>query len=170
MNLIYQLQCTECNAFYIGETQSFPFWPYEWTLFQHHSIESRSTSCHSHSILSDSFPGMLVCQCHTQTIRLHPKPHLLPIWNCIPTRPPKPTHSLSQHPLTPKFHPHPSGLKSFNSVSSILLLRKATDFWPKVYHFCFVLCLSNSHLRAGWHFSLSYVSAALSPLPFLFDI
>ena len=42
----------------------------------------------------------------------------------------------------PKFHPCPSGIYSFESVSSILQLRKAKMFWPKVYtHFHFVSSL-----------------------------
>ena len=35
----------------------------------------------------------------------------------------------------------PVALKRFNSVSSILLLRKATVIWPKIYHFHFVSSL-----------------------------
>ena len=56
-----------------------------------------------------------------------------------------------QHPLTPIFHPRPSGTESFNSVSCILLLRKATVIWPK-YSFLFSffsICLSDAHPRAG---------------------
>ena len=37
---------------------------------------------------------------------------------------------VNPHPV---FHPCPSGTYSFESVSSILLLRKDTVFWSKVY-------------------------------------
>ena len=47
-----------------------------------------------------------------------------------------PTVPRSQHPLTPPNSTHtPAALNSFNSVSCILLLRKATLIWPKVYIF-----------------------------------
>ena len=102
----------------------------------HHGIEPRPTSCYPHSIPPDPFPRMLVCQCHTQTTRLHPRPHLPPIWNCLPTCPAVLTHPRSQHPLTinpPNSTFAPAALNSFDSVSCILLLRKATVIWAKVY-------------------------------------
>ena len=79
MNLIYQLQCTECNAFHTGETR--------------HSL-SDHTNGHwfTTTISNQDLPGaihtqshqipfqkMLVSQCHTQTTRLHPRPHPPPI-------------------------------------------------------------------------------------------
>ena len=49
MNLIYQLQCTNCKAFYIGETHRSLSDHMNGHLFTH-SIVPRSTSCHSHTI------------------------------------------------------------------------------------------------------------------------
>ena len=117
----------------------------------------RPISCYPHLIPLDSFPRMLVYQCHTQTTRLRPRQHLPPIWNCISTRPPILTHSRSQHPLAPKFHPHPSGTKRFQSVSCILLLKKATVIWPKYsLSFCFIsICLTDVHPQAGRRSCLS---------------
>ena len=42
MILIYQLQCIQWNACFLHwRNLPFPFRPYEWTLFHHHSIEPR---------------------------------------------------------------------------------------------------------------------------------
>ena len=46
-----------------------------------------------------------------------------------------PPVSTSVNP--PNSTPAPAALRSFDSVSSILLLRKATVIWPKVYIFVF---------------------------------
>ena len=127
------------------------------TPVHHHGIEPRPTSCYPHWIPPNLFPGMLICQCHTQTTWLHPRPHLPSVWNCIPTCPPIPTHPRSQHPLTPKFYPCPSGIRSFDSVSCILLLRKASVNWSKYsFSFSFIsICLSDAHPQAGRRSRLS---------------
>ena len=78
MNLIYQLQCTECNAFYIGETRRS---------LSDRMNEHRFTT----TVSNPDLPVAIHIQSHqisfqecwsvsvTQTTRLHPRPHLPPI-------------------------------------------------------------------------------------------
>ena len=59
MNLIYQLQCTGCNVFYIGETRH----SLSDHMNGHHftfTVSPRLASCHSQTIPPDFFPRMLV--------------------------------------------------------------------------------------------------------------
>ena len=115
---------------------SLPFRPYEWTPVHHHGVEPTPTSCHPHSIqqipfqecwsvsvihrLPDSTPEHIRRQFETTyhfILQSRHTPH-------------------SQHPLTPPNSTlAPVALNSFDSVSSILLLRKVTVIWPKVYIF-----------------------------------
>ena len=137
MNLIYQLQCTECNAFYIGET--------------HRSLSNHMNGYWFTTMVSNpDLPVAIHTRSHQIPFQkcwsisvIHklpdstPRPHPPSVWNCIPTCPPITTHPRSQYPLTP---PHSTltsaALKNFASVSCILLLRKATVIWPK-YSFSF---------------------------------
>ena len=134
MNLIYQLQCTECNAFYIGETRCSP-----------------SDCMNGHQFTTMISNTNLPVAIHTQS-------HQIPFQECwsvsVIHKLPASTldhicrqfetayqlviqsrHTPGQHPLTPNSALAPMALKGFNSVSSILLLRKATVIWPKVYIF-----------------------------------
>ena len=152
MNLINRLQCIECNAFYIGETcRSLS-----------DCIKPRPTSCHPHSIPPDPFPRMLVCQCHTNTT----KP-LLPPTNSS-SNPDTPPVSTSVNP--PNYTLVPGALKNFDSIFSILLLRKATVIWLKVHHFRFISSLYVlAMLTHDWMTLLSVLGKWRSvPLPFLF--
>ena len=67
------------NAFYIRENHHSLSLLYELTPFHHHSIKPRPASYHSHTIPPDNFPRMLVCQCHSQTAKFHPRPHSPPV-------------------------------------------------------------------------------------------
>ena len=81
------------------------------------------------------------------------------------------THPVSTSINPPKFHPHPSGTKSFDSVSCILLLRKDTVIWPKYsFSFSFVSSLYVlSTLTCGLDDALVSLRWCRSvPLPFLF--
>ena len=123
------MQCVQCFLHWINPPLSF--WPHEWTPFHHHCFEPRPTSCHPHPIIPDSFSRLLVCWHHTQTTWFHHRPHSLPVWNRIPTCSPITSHSRPKHPLTPHFHPCPSGTYSLLSVLTILLQRKNTVFCSK---------------------------------------
>ena len=103
LNLIYQLQCTECNAFYSGETLE-TVWMDTGSSPQYRTQTYQLPSTHS-----PTFSRMLVCQGHTQTTRLHLQPHSPPIWNSIPIHPPITRHPRTQHPLTLPLDPRPSG-------------------------------------------------------------
>ena len=50
---------------------------------------------------------------NTQTGRLHPWPHSLPLWNSIPTCPPITSHTQTQHLLTTSFTLAPVALTIF---------------------------------------------------------
>ena len=63
--------------------------------------EPRPTSCHPHTLPPDPYSRMLVCQRHTQTTTLHPRPHP------PPTQPPILTHPWIQHPLSAQIPPSP---------------------------------------------------------------
>ena len=120
----------------------FPFWPYEWTPLHHHSIKPRPSSCHHTQSHQIPFGELLVCQCHTQTAKFHPWPHSLPVWNCIPTRPPIMSHPRTQPPFTLPITPSPSGTYNLFPVSCTLLLKKATVSGQKAFlHFLTTFCI-----------------------------
>ena len=156
MNLIYQLQCTVCNAFYTGETSC-----------------SLSDRMNGHRFTTTVSNPDLPVAIHTQS-------HQIPFQECCLLvsytnylTPPQTTSSgnlklhtnLSSNPDTPPVsisvnHPHstlaPAALKFHFSIL-ILLLRKATVIWPK-YSFSFrfiTICLSDAHPRAGRRSRLS---------------
>ena len=134
MNLTYQLQCTECNAFYIGET-----------------CHSSSDRMNGHRFTTTASNPDLPVAIHTQSHQiplqvcwstwLHPRPHPPPIWNCIPTCPPIPTHPRSQHPLTsPNSTLTPIALKV--SIQSVLFYCWVRPLrFGRNIHFCFVSSL-----------------------------
>ena len=141
MNLIYLLQCTECNAFYIGET--------------HHSLSDRMNG-HQFTTMVSS-PDLPVA-IHTQSHQIPFQEcwsvrviHKLPDHICIQFETAyhlvlqswPPPFSTSVNPLNSTFAP--AALKSFDSVSSVLLLRMATVIWPKVYH---IRCISSLYVSA----------------------
>ena len=92
---IYQLQCTECNAFYIEETRrslSNHMNGHWFTTMVSNPDLPVAIHIQSHQI---PFQECWSVKYHTGTTRLHPRQHPPPIWNCIPTRPPIPTHPVS---------------------------------------------------------------------------
>ena len=116
MNLIYKLQCTECNAFYIEK----PIVPFQ-LLSTHNPTRSLSKNA-----------GMSVSNYQTSpqtTSAANLKLHTTSSSNANTPQ--------FQHPLTPPHSTLASAvLKNFTSVSCILLLRKASVFGPK-YSFSF---------------------------------
>ena len=141
MNLIYQLECTECNAFYIGESVApFPtVWmgtsPPPWYRTQTCQLSStlsptRSLSRNAGLLLS--YTDYLTPPQTTSVASLKLHTNFSSNHNTTPV-------SISVNP------PHSTlalaALKNFTSVSCILLLRKATVIWPK-YSFSFHLYMS----------------------------
>ena len=64
MILIYQLQCTKCNAFYIGETHR--------SLSYRMNVHRFTTQICQLPFTTNPISKLLVCKCHTQTAKFHP--------------------------------------------------------------------------------------------------
>ena len=141
-----------------------PFPTVEWTPVHHNGIEPRPTSLLStptrNTGLSVSYTNYLT----------PPQTHPAPIWNCIPTCLPIPTHPRSQHPLNPPNSTiAPAALNSFDSVSYLLLLRKVTVIWLKVYIFIsFHLYMSQRRSPAGRTTLSSVLGKCRSDTPSIF--
>ena len=137
MNLIYQLECTECNAFYIGETRrslsdrmnehQFTTMVSNLDLPQLSSTLSPTRSLSRNAGLLLSYTNYLTPPQTTSVASLKLHTNLSSNHNTTPV-------SISVNP------PHSTlataALKNFASVSCILLMRKATVLWPK-YSFSF---------------------------------
>ena len=143
MNLIDQLQCTECNTFYIGETHCSLC---DCMNGHHFTTTVRNHICQlpfTHNP-TRSLSGLSLSYRNCQT---PPQLHLLPIWKSIPTCPPIMSYPKIQHPLNPPFHTRASGTYNLSSVFSILLVKNATVLVQK-----FLLSfLTTNSLRARWH-------------------
>ena len=123
------------RAFYIGETRR--------------SLSDRMNGHWFTSMVSN--PDLQVA-IHTQTTWVHPRSHLPPIWNCIPTRTPIPTSINPQIPPLPQQHlKFRLSLFYSNAEEGHCDLTKSLPF-----SFRFIcICLSDAHLQARQRFCLS---------------
>ena len=162
MNLIYQLHVLSIMPFTL-EKPVAPFqtiWMDTGSPPQYWTQTCQLPSTHNPTRSLSKNAGLLVS--YTKTTRLHPRPHPLPIWNWIPTRPPILTHHWSQNPLTPRI-PHSS------QWQSLLFYCWGRPWWFGQKSTIFVLfnhyMSSDARPWARRCYHLSSVRAALSPLP-----
>ena len=110
----------------------------------HHSLELRSTSCHTRPISTDPLLGLLVCKCHIQTDRLHPSfpllkkatvwLNVLPLVSCLSTLICGPDNTNQQFEVSIILSPVAIHTKShqipFQKCWSVSVIHKLPDSTP----------------------------------------